>query len=412
VFPRLPFSPRTPHFKMGVSNGWSFASGSSGWGAAVGYEPSLGLKGKLRSHSMRQSSIAADIARSLASHAEEVCRHYLFNGRRTAQYWHVGDVFNTPGQSLYVRLSGSRMGKWCDAATGEHGDLLDLIALNQCLTSREAVLAEACRFLALPWALQPDHRRSQPTGCGLSTLPRRIFGDALPIARTIGEAYLQYRGIYPMADLRALRFHPMCFYRANDTAPRETRPALIAAVTDLSGRITGIERTWLDASGSGKAQVPAPRRALGSLLGNGVRFGGSYGPVLAAGEGLETVLSLKSVMGDLPLVAALSASKLARLVLPRSLRRLYVACDADAAGWGAYGKLAARARAEGFDAVPLRPTLSDFNDDLRILGPAELVATLRPQIAPSDRHFLESNSWSANRQPPIPDVNAWRAVRW
>ena len=42
---------------------------------------------------------------------------------------------NTPGRSLYVRLSGptsgpGAAGKWTDSATGQHGDLLDLIALN------------------------------------------------------------------------------------------------------------------------------------------------------------------------------------------------------------------------------------------------------------------------------------------
>ena len=394
---RLPTPPRTiRRFKCGLPHRSSIASWPSRRRARVPgwYKRSPGLEGRLRNGSLvHQGSIAADVARSLAGHAEEVCRHYLFNGSRTGQYWHVGDVFNTPGQSLYVHLSGSRLGKWRDAATGEYGDLLDLIALNQRLSPMEAVLAEACRFLALPWTPHSVHRRSLPTR-GFSALPRRIFVAARPIAGTICEAYLQHRGIYPISDLPALRFHPMCAYRADGTAPRETRPALIAAVTDLSGQITGIERTWLEASGSGKAQVPAPRRALGSLRGNGVRFGSSYGPVLAVGEGLETVLSLKSVMRALPLVAALSAGQLARLVLPRGLRRLYVACDADAAGRRAFAQLAARARAEGFDAVPLQPTFNDFNDDLRILGPAELVATLRPQIARSDRHFLEPYPWS------------------
>jgi len=102
-------------------------------------------------------------------------------------------------------------------------------------------------------------------------------------------------------------------------------------------------------------------------------------------------------MRHLPLVAALSAGQLARLVLPRGLRRLYVACDADAAGRRAFAQLATRAQVEGFDAVPLQPTFSDFNDDLRILGPEELVATLRPQFAPSDRHFLGPYLCHANQ---------------
>ena len=71
---------------------------------------------------------AANLALRLADHAEAVCRHYLSNGRRQGRYWLVGDVHNTPGRSLYVRLRGAQSGpnaagKWTDAATGEHGDL-------------------------------------------------------------------------------------------------------------------------------------------------------------------------------------------------------------------------------------------------------------------------------------------------
>lgn len=78
-------------------------------------------------------SAAAEIARRLSREAEAVCRHYLSNGRGQGRYWTVGDIENTPGSSLYVRLSGpdygsGAAGKWTDAATGEHGDLLDLIA--------------------------------------------------------------------------------------------------------------------------------------------------------------------------------------------------------------------------------------------------------------------------------------------
>src|SRR5215467_2249606 len=179
-------------------------------------------------------SMAADVARSLAQRAEGVCRHYLCNGRRTGRYWHVGDVFNTPGQSLYVHLAGSRAGKWRDAATGEYGDLLDLIGLNQHLSNLRAALAEAHRFLALPWASGSVHQISRPVRKP-GTLPRSIFVAARPISGTIAEAYLRQRGIDLTPDLPALRFHPTCAYRADHNAPREARPALIAAVTDLSG---------------------------------------------------------------------------------------------------------------------------------------------------------------------------------
>jgi hypothetical protein len=65
---------------------------------------------------------AGDLARRLARDAEAVCRHYLSKGQRSGRYWIVGDVQNTPGRSLYVRLQGpdygpGAAGKWTDAAT-------------------------------------------------------------------------------------------------------------------------------------------------------------------------------------------------------------------------------------------------------------------------------------------------------
>src|SRR5215471_9649619 len=100
------------------------------------------------------SSQAADLVRRLAHQPEAVCRHYLSNGRREGRYWLVGDVRNSPGRSLFVRLHGAEtgrgaVGKWLDAATGEHGDLLDLIALNRGL-GFHAALEEARTFLSLP----------------------------------------------------------------------------------------------------------------------------------------------------------------------------------------------------------------------------------------------------------------------
>ena len=51
---------------------------------------------------------ASELARRLARDAEGVCRHYLSNGRRQGRYWTVGDVRNTPGRSMFVRLSGPK----------------------------------------------------------------------------------------------------------------------------------------------------------------------------------------------------------------------------------------------------------------------------------------------------------------
>lgn len=52
-----------------------------------------------------------ELARRLARDAEAVCRHYLSNGRREGRYWMIGDVKNTPGRSMFVRLTGPESGK-------------------------------------------------------------------------------------------------------------------------------------------------------------------------------------------------------------------------------------------------------------------------------------------------------------
>ena len=338
---------------------------------------------------------AFELAQRLAREAEAVCRHYLSNGRRHGRYWLVGDARNKPGRSLFVKLRGGAnskgaAGKWTDAATGEHGDLLDIIRESRGLNAFQDVADEARWFLNLPRsepeAALKQSRLSAPTGSPESA--RRLFAMAQPISGTIAEAYLRNRGITALHATTSLRFHPRCYLRPDDHAPTQTWPAMIAAVTDLDGTITGVHRTWLDPSGRGKASIDTPRRAMGHLLGNAVRFGLAH-DVLAAGEGIETILSLRCVLPAMPMVAALSAAHLAAILFPPTLRRLYVARDADAAGDSAVASLTARAHQLGIEAIALSPQLGDFNDDLRLLGLDAVRAAVRVQLAPEDvRRFL------------------------
>jgi hypothetical protein len=331
---------------------------------------------------------ACELAHRLAREAEAVCRHYLSNGRREGRYWLVGDVRNTPGRSMFVRLKESPKGpagKWTDAATGEHGDLLDVIRESCGLLDFHDVADEARRFLSLPRSdPEPSPKAARlPAQTGSPEAAGRLFAMSQPIARTLVETYLRNRGITALHEDGALRFHPRCYYRPDDDAPTETWPAMIARVTDLGDRITGAHRTWLDPSGRGKAPIDTPRRAMGDLLGNAVRFGVAN-DVLAAGEGIETMLSLRCVLPTLPMAAALSANHLAAMLLPLTLRRLYIARDADAAGDTAVTALTERAEAVGIEAIAWSPRLGDFNEDLRTFGIDELRATLRIQIAPQD----------------------------
>jgi hypothetical protein len=349
------------------------------------------------------SEKASDLARHLGRQAEAVCRTYLSNGRRQGGYWTVGDVRNTPGRSMFVRLTGPETGKgaagkWTDAATGEHGDLLDIIRESLGLAEFRDVAEEARRFLSLPHP-EPEAARPRritiPAPTGSPEAARRLFAMARPITGTLAQTYLRDRGITTLLGTDALRFHPRCYYRPDAHAATEIWPAMIAAVTDPDGCQTGAHRTYLDPDGFsevrlGKAPIDTPRRAMGDLLGHAVRFG-IAGDVLAAGEGIETMLSLRCILPAMPAAAALSAAHLAALLLPDTLRRLYIVRDDDSAGDGARDSLAERARAVGIEALTLSPLLGDLNEDLRLCGRDALAAAMRVQLAPEDvARFLDA----------------------
>ncbi|MGA7808779.1 DUF7146 domain-containing protein [Bradyrhizobium sp.] len=333
---------------------------------------------------------AAELAHLLAREAEAVCRHYLSSGRRVGNYWQVGDVRNSPGRSMFVRLSGGDTGgrpagKFTDAATGEHGDLLDVIRESCGLLDFHDVLDEARRFLSLPRLQQRSGQRPRPSSVpiGSPESAQRLFTISKPIAGTIVETYLYGRGITHLHGTDSLRFHPRCYYRPEADAPTETWPAMIAAVTDLKGHITGAHRTWLDPSGRDKAPIDTPRRAMGHLLGHAVRFGPGS-DVMAAGEGIETMLSLRCVLPSMAMAAALSAAHLGAILFPAALRRLYIVRDNDRAGDGAMNGLIGRTKEAGIGAVVLSPQCGDFNEDLRNFDIDALRAALRIQLAPED----------------------------
>lgn len=348
----------------------------------------------------RISTRAAELSERLAQNVQAVCRHYLPAGRREGRYWMVGDVAGTPGRSLYVRLFETErgaIGNWVDAATGEHGDLVDLIQLNQRHGRLAETIDEAERFLSLPPSASDDGSSAatfaKPARAGSPTAARRLFAASKPLTRSLAATYLLARGITRTLDLPALRFHPRCYYRPNkDDAPGTPGafPALIAAVTDNDGEQTGTHRTWLDPSGSVKAKVASPRRAMGNILGSAVRFG-TADDVLIAGEGIETMLSLREVLPTMPMAAATSSAHLAAILFPSTLRRLYVARDRDAAGDAAFGILTDRTLAAEIELVSLMPDLADFNDDLRQHGASTLGERVRLQLDEQDRTRLSED---------------------
>ncbi|PWB89011.1 hypothetical protein C5688_18010 [Methylocystis sp. MitZ-2018] len=337
-------------------------------------------------------SPARTLSRSLAENVEAVCRHYLSNGRRCGNYWIVGDVNNNAGRSLYVRLKGplsgkGARGKWTDSATSEHGDLLDLIRAREGFASFRDTLDEARRFLRAPRETPTEHHGRRASEYDTSALARKIWAACRPIVGTKAEAYLRARKITADLSDAPLRYHPALIYRESRNSPSRKLPALIAAVTDNKGEIRGIHRTFVDPDRNDKANVASQRRSLGAILGNGVRFG-VIDDFVIIGEGIETVLSLKSAFPDIPMIAGLSAAHLAAWKFPAGLRWLLIAADNDSAGRNAMRKLAERAAAVGVEAEMIASQGKDFNDELRHIALERLRLRLVKLLPMSD--FEES----------------------
>jgi hypothetical protein len=65
---------------------------------------------------------------------------------------------------------------------------------------------------------------------------------------------------------------------------------------------------------------------MGNLIGNAVRFDVAH-DVMAAGEGIETMLSLRCVLPTMPMVAALASLRLWRRKRTRSAPAPWIKCS-------------------------------------------------------------------------------------
>lgn len=309
-----------------------------------------------------------EIAARLAARTEEFCRRHLPGGTRQGGVWRCADVRGGKGESLVVTLHGPRAGKFRDYATGEYGDLIDILRLGRGLRNGEAV------GLAREWL---GDRTTQPLAVPTAEVPQRnlasevdprsaaLFGRGRPIPGTPAEDYLRSRGL--SVSEGSLRYFANTFYKAD--AALEARPALLASISTEDATIIGVNRTYLDEQGT-IASVATPKRVLGRVMGGAVRFG-ITGSELIVGEGIETVLSARVALPETSCAALLSAVHLSRFTPSPNVRTLWIVADPDPAGEGAARTLISRLRElrPRTRCIVLRPRGSgDLNDRLQELG--------------------------------------------
>lgn len=111
--------------------------------------------------------------------------------------------------------------------------------------------------------------------------------------------------------------------------------AMLGVVVDASGTAVACHRTFLVEVGgrvvkASDAMVPKALRvrnakmSLGPVMGHYICFGN--GPVVVVAEGIESTLALAMHM-QLPAISGLSAAGVKGLVLPKSIRSIYIGPD-------------------------------------------------------------------------------------
>lgn len=337
----------------------------------------------------RQTYSIEEIKELIIARMGEFAYHYAPPAK--GSYEDKGKYFTlNPGRadrsvgSFVVHVSGRKAGKWEDFATGDHGDVFDLIGLQLGLGNMADQLREARAFLGLRTdspeeARQREvaiaaarHRRAEAEAQAkrdqdkASRRAEAMWLAAEPtIAGTPVDLYLKGRGI-DLATIghqpRALRYLAKCRYSFEDKSTGELiefdGPAMLAAMTNLQGRTVAVHRTWL-AIGTdgrwGKVKIPHPS-VRGTILpakklyawgdGCAIRLSSGLGPKGGKGaplnrcppgtkvyiaEGIETALTARILQPDARVLAAYSLSNMGKVGLPPEVTEVVLITDHDLA---------------------------------------------------------------------------------
>jgi DNA primase len=239
---------------------------------------------------------------------------------------------------------------------GAHGDVLDFVQAIERVGLRAA--AEIIgKVPAVP--LRAPEPPTLQTERQTQAAALDIWRNAVPINGTPAETYLRTRGLICRLP-ECLRFARLPYGKRGSSYN-----VLIALAATAEGELTGIQRTYLNDAGTGKAGVPKPKLSLGRIGGSAIRLAPPAGEMVIC-EGLEDGLTLQQELGVATWVAA-GVSNMRTMRLPTGVRSVIIGADADAAGEAGAQETAKKLTAEGLKVRIIRPFegFSDFNDELR-----------------------------------------------
>lgn len=334
--------------------------------------------------SERAGPSMGEIKSLLQANVDSLARALAPRGSRSGKWWLAHNPTREDAKpSLGIGLTGNAPGAWKDFATGEKGDVFDLIAYVNGFPSMKTKVTPtmqwAREWLGLDGASPPEVRQRifsakadaekrakyaeeraaknarRAKAFYLESRKHQFVGS--PAAR-----YLASRGL----DIARLPRLPGCLGWLPEMWHSESDtkwPAMIACFTGDDGSVVAIHRTYLALDGSGKAPVKPVRKIWPQFAGSAIRLwrGASGLPIdkaneeaekhgtretLVIVEGVEDGLSVALSCPDLRIWCAGSLSNLANLKIPPCVDEVIICADND------WGKAEARAALDrGIEAI-------------------------------------------------------------
>lgn len=254
----------------------------------------------------------------------------------------------------------------------------------------EAVLGGVSDFTPTyvpPAPRHVDYEAQREQDDRIKSMLRRWWKETVPLnhASTLpARQYLRNRKLgQVLMPLEDIGFHPSMPYYDSDRKLVGVFPTLVSIVRSRDGSVSTVHRTFLDQAGN-KAPVEKNRKLYSSpstnpLMGGAIRLDKHDSPVLHVGEGLESALAVRAIMGGADATwSSVNAEMMRALHIPEHVKIVCIWADRDAS-YG--GQLAAfdlmdRVRQMGKTAVTLLPPFSipegkksiDWNDVVANLG--------------------------------------------
>ncbi len=243
-----------------------------------------------------------------------------------------------------------------------HGDGFELLSRYLSISVFEALerVERACGIYVPDEARRAPREKPEATEGPRKTPGHlRLWSEAHPVKE--GDAvwkYLQNRGLDPRLAPADIRTHEALLY-SDDAEEKSRWPAMLSRMTDASGVVTAIHRTYLTDDGR-KAPVSSPKKITAGATHGAVAQLGVPDAVMGIAEGVETALAAAQWF-EMAVWAAIGAENLASFeAVPPGVKRFIIFADNDAnfVGQEAAYRLAKRLCGRGFSvevALPETP---------------------------------------------------------